>query len=269
MSETATAALVDAATIEAFHEDGVVVLRGLFADWVEPLRAAVADNMADPGPWHRNYTSGAARFFGDYCNWTRFGAYRDFIEHSPAGAAARELMGSKTARIFHEHLLVKEAGADIPTPWHHDAPYYCVKGSQTVSLWMPLDPVSRAISLESIAGSHLWGKLFRPRRVDGTTYDHETDDLTDMPDINTTRDDYRILGWDLAPGDAIAFNFMTVHGAPGNPTGGARRAFSTRWLGDDVVYADRGGATSPPFPHLVGRLQPGDALPAEEFPVIA
>jgi ectoine hydroxylase-related dioxygenase (phytanoyl-CoA dioxygenase family) len=255
-------------TIATFHSDGVVVLRGLFADWIDPLRDGAAANLAQPGPYHRNYTSGAARFFGDYCNWRSIAPFRDFIEHSPAAEVARQLMQARSARIFHEHLLVKEAGADIPTPWHHDAPYYCVTGQQTVSLWLPLDPVPRAICLESVAGSHAWGKLFRPRRFDGTTYDHNTDDLTDMPDISGERDQYRIMAWDLAPGDAIAFNFMTVHGAPGNTTAGGRRAFSTRWMGEDVVYADRGGVTSPPFPHLA-HLRHGDPLPADEFPVIA
>ncbi len=256
-------------TVQTFREDGVVVLRGLFADWIEPLREGAARNMAAPGPMHRNYTSGGARFFGDYCNWAQIPEYRAFVEQGPAAEVARQLMQSRVARIFHEHLLVKEAGADIPTPWHHDSPYYCVSGQQTVSLWLPLDPVSQAICLESVAGSHAWGKLFRPRRFDGTAYDHKTDDLVEMPDISADRDAYRILSWDLEPGDCIAFHFMTVHGAPGNTTGGARRAFSTRWMGEDVVYADRGGTTSPPYPHLAERLRPGDALPDDEFPIIA
>jgi len=83
------------------------------------------------------------------------------------------------------------------------------------------------------------------------------------------RADYRILGWDLAPGDAIAFNFHAVHGAPGNPGGTARRVVSVRWLGDNAVYADRGGETSPPYPQLAGKLKAGDPLPESDFPFIA
>lgn len=256
-------------TRAAFQEDGVVVLRGLFTDWIEPLREGTARNMAEPSPMHRNYTKGGARFFGDYCNWAAIPEFRSFVLDSPAAEVARQLMGSHKARIFHEHLLVKESGADIPTPWHHDGPYYCVDGQQTVSLWLPLDPVPREICLESVAGSHLWGKLFRPRRFDGSAYDHDNDALVEMPDISANRDDYRIMGWDLDLGDCIAFNFMTVHGAPGNMTAGSRRAFSTRWFGEDVVYADRGGTTSPPYPHLTGKLKTGDPLPEDEFPVVA
>jgi ectoine hydroxylase-related dioxygenase (phytanoyl-CoA dioxygenase family) len=264
-----TPPLISPESLTAFRDDGVVVLRGLFADWVAPLREGTRHNLEHPSPLHRNYTNGGARFFGDYCNWAEIPEFRAFVTGSPAGEVARQLMGSRVARIFHEHLLVKEAGADIPTPWHHDSPYYCVDGQQTCSLWLPLDPVPRAICLESVAGSHAWGKLFRPRRFDGTAYDHTCDDLVEMPDISANRDAYRILSWDLAPGDCIAFNFMTVHGAPGNLTAGSRRAFSTRWFGEDAVFADRGGATSPPFPHLAARLKAGDPLPEDDFPVIS
>ncbi len=256
-------------TLDTFHTDGVVLLRGLFADWVDPLREGAHRNLLNPSPLHRNYTQGGARFFGDYCNWGAIPEFSAFVYNSPAGEIARQLMRSRVARIFHEHLLIKEAGADIPTPWHHDSPYYCVAGQQTASLWLPLDPVPRAICLESVAGSHTWGKLFRPRRFDGTAYDHTTDDLHEMPDISASRGEYRIVSWDLEPGDCIAFNFMTVHGAPGNRTATGRRAFSTRWFGEDAIYADRGGATSPPYPHLAKRLRAGDPLPLDEFPVIA
>lgn len=255
----------------AFSRDGAVVLRGLFKDWVEPLRAGIAYNEAHPGVSFRNYTpdTSGGRFFGDYCNWNRIEAFKDFIENGPAASIAQSLMGSQRVRIFHEHVLVKEAGADKITPWHHDEPYYCVSAEQSVSLWIPLDPVPRHTTVEFVAGSHKWGKLFRPRKFTGVAYDHKSDRLEDMPDIDAHRDDYTILGWDLEPGDAVAFNYHTVHGAPGNAGGThSRRVVSFRWLGDNAVYMDRGGETSPPYPHLAARLKSGDPLPTDEFPFI-
>lgn len=255
---------------EAFARDGAVVIRGLFKDWIEPLRAAVAYNLEHPGPFFRNYSPGQAtgRFFGDYCNWPNNPGYRAFVERGPAAALARELMGAQRARIFHEHVLIKEPGSDKPSPWHHDAPYYCVSAEQTVSIWLPLDPVPRATCLEFVAGSHRWGKLFRPRKFTGVDYDHNAP-LEPMPDIEAHRGDYRILGWELEPGDAIAFDYLSVHGAPGNASSEhSRRVISTRWLGDNACYVDRGGETSPPYPHLVGRLRHGQALPEDEFPFI-
>jgi ectoine hydroxylase-related dioxygenase (phytanoyl-CoA dioxygenase family) len=70
----------------------------------------------------------------------------------------------------------------------------------------------------------------------------------------------------MEPGDAIAFSFRTVHGAPANRSARPRRVFSSRWVGDDAVFADRGGRTSPPFPGL--SLRDGAPLDAPEFPVV-
>ena len=47
-------------------------------------------------------------------------------------------MDSATARFFHEHVLVKEPRTESRTPWHHDLPYYCIDGTQTVSFRTPL-----------------------------------------------------------------------------------------------------------------------------------
>jgi hypothetical protein len=41
--------------IETFKRDGVVLLEGIFDDWIETLRAGVDNNMADPGPYGRDY----------------------------------------------------------------------------------------------------------------------------------------------------------------------------------------------------------------------
>jgi ectoine hydroxylase-related dioxygenase (phytanoyl-CoA dioxygenase family) len=256
--------------IDSFREDGAVLLPGVFRDWVETLRRGIERNLTEPGPHQRIYTpqGGSGRFVGDYCNWARIPEYRDFVFESPAAETARQLMGSRTARFFHEHILVKEPETREPTPWHHDQPYYCVDGAQNVSLWIPLDRVPRDVCVEFVAGSHRWGRWFRPRKFTGIAYDHKADRLEDMPDISAHRADYRLLSWDVEPGDAIAFHFLTVHGAPGNLSSNRRRAFAARWLGDDAIYAVRHGETSPPFPGLDQRLKPGDALAADEFPLV-
>ena len=100
--------------------------------------------MASPSADARIYDSkGGGRFFGDFCNWARFPELEELAFKSPAAAIAARLMRSRTVRLFHDHVLVKEPGADVPTPWHQDAPYYCVKGEKTCSLWIPLDRVPR------------------------------------------------------------------------------------------------------------------------------
>jgi len=71
----------------------------------------------------------------------------------------------------------------------------------------------------------------------------------------------------MAPGDVIAFHALTLHGASGNlSTSRRRRAWATRWCGDDARYAARVGQVSPP---LEGHgLKPGDRLECELFPKV-
>lgn len=252
---------------DAFQKNGVAVLRGVFEPWVERLRAGVDALMADPSPLERSVVpkDGSAPFFQDLCNWQRIPEFEDFVRHSDAARIAARLMRSKTARFFHDHILVKRPGSSTVTPWHQDQPYYCVEGQQSVSFWIPLDPVPRDIVMECVSGSHLWGKGFRPMRFDGSKL-YEKDDFEPMPDIEAMRDTLDIAAWSLEPGDAIAFSFRTVHGAPANTSAGMRRVFSARWVGDDAVYAKRAGRTSPPFPGLT--LADGAPFDDPLFPVV-
>ena len=125
---------IDEETIAAYQADGVVVLRGAFAGWVEPLRAGIAALMADPSPLERTVrpADGSAPFFQDLCNWQRIPSSKSFV-HRPAAGDRRCLMRSRTARFFHDHVLVKQPGSSTVTPWHQDQPYYCVEGQQSAS----------------------------------------------------------------------------------------------------------------------------------------
>jgi ectoine hydroxylase-related dioxygenase (phytanoyl-CoA dioxygenase family) len=254
--------------VATYQQDGVVVLRGIFRDWVERLGQGIAAVRAQPSEFERSVhpKDGTASFFQDYCNWPRIAAFRAFVFESPAGEAAARLMGSSEARFFHEHVLVKDAGNSTVTPWHHDEPYYCVQAEQSVSFWIPLDPVSRATTLECVGGSHRWSVGgFRPTRFDGSPL-YAEDDFRAMPDIDAQRDRLTIRAWEMEPGDAVAFHFRTIHGAPANRSSTARRVFSARWMGSDARFVRRKGRTSPPFPGLA--LDDGAPLDVAEFPLV-
>lgn len=260
-------ALITSETIAAYDRDGAVLIKGLLADYVGLLTETVAANMATPSAFERTYkpADGSAMFFQDYCNWQRFDGYRKTIYESVMAECAALLMHSKTARIFHEHVLVKEPGNSMKTPWHQDQPYYLVEGRQSVSFWVPLDRVPREIGVEYVAGTHTLGRDWRPQRFDGSTL-YPNDDAEAVPDIDNRRGDFTLLGWDMEPGDAVAFNFRTLHGAPANHTTNRRRAVSFRWVGDDARFARRKGRTSPPFPHL--DFEDGAPFEGPDFPVV-
>ena len=252
--------------IDAYERDGAVLVKGLFKDQIEQLRAGIEHNMADPGPYAaENLKEGeGGRFFDDYCNWTRIPEFKAAIHASPAAAVAAELMKSKTVQMFHDHVLVKEPGTSKPTPWHQDSPYYFVEGEQTVSFWSPLDPVSEA-SLRCISGSHRWEKPVLPTRwLAETSFYPNEDDYLPVPDPDA--EGMRVLEWAMEPGDAVAFNYKTLHGARGNDSTQRRRAFSLRLLGDDARYIERPGPTSPPFPGH--DMKAGQKLRTDWFPML-
>ncbi|WP_166417242.1 phytanoyl-CoA dioxygenase family protein [Cochlodiniinecator piscidefendens] len=252
--------------IDAYQRDGVVVVKGLFKDHVETLRAGVEKNMTEPGPYAaENLKAGeGGRFFDDYCNWTRISEFEDVIRNSEAGAVAAGLMQSQKVQVFHDHVLVKEPGTSKPTPWHQDGPYYFVEGQQNVSFWSPLDPVREA-SLRCVAGSHLWEKPVLPTRwLSEENFYPDDDAYMQVPDPDAEGMD--IKEWEMEPGDAVAFNYGILHGARGNNAGLRRRAFSLRLVGDDARYVERAGPTSPPFPGH--DMKPGQTLREDWFPTI-
>ena len=252
--------------IDDFQRDGAVVVRGVFADWIDRMAEGVAENMEAPGEYASENDVSEGRFFDDYCNWTRIAAFEDVARNSPAAELAARAMRSQTAQFFHDHVLVKEPGTPKPTPWHQDAPYYFVEGAQTVSIWIPLDPV-RDASLRFIAGSHKWDKLVRPVSWsdDSDFYDGDQD-WTPVPDPDASPEDTTILEWAMEPGDAVLFDYKTAHGARGNATQNRRRALSLRWVGDDARYVERPGRTSPPFPGH--GMSAGERLREDWFPIL-
>jgi ectoine hydroxylase-related dioxygenase (phytanoyl-CoA dioxygenase family) len=252
--------------IETYQTEGVVLVRGLWADWVEDLRAGVERNMAEPGPYAaENLKPGeGGRFFDDYCNWDRIPEFERVIRESAVAEVAAKLMASDRVQMFHDHVLVKEPGTSKPTPWHQDGPYYFVEGQQTVSFWSPLDPVREA-SLRCVAGSHRWEKEVLPTRwLAETSFYPDSEKYMPVPDPDA--EGMPVREWQMEPGDAVAFNYRTLHGARGNHAATRRRAFSLRLVGDDARYVERPGRTSPPYPGH--GMQPGQRLREDWFPYL-
>jgi len=129
-----------------------------------------------------------------------------------------------------------------------------------------MEPVKKA-SLRCVAGSHLWKKPVLPMRwLSESDFYPQNDQYMPVPDPDSDPTTFRILEWEMQPGDAVAFDFRTLHGARGNHSGRRRRAFSLRLLGDDARYVARPGPTSPPFPDH-GMIA-GQRLREDWFPII-
>lgn len=262
---------LDAAAIDAYARDGAVVLRGaLNTSELAQLAQGIAHNLAhlsdlalvasepdDPG-----------HFVEDFCTWQDNPAYADILQRSALPHIAAQLMQSETARLYHDHLLVKEPGTRQATPWHQDQPYYNVSGRQNVSFWIPVDPVPLASTLRFVAGSHA-GTWYMPR----TFRDHQAKwfpegTLAELPAIEAEPERFRQLAWALEPGDCVAFHMLSLHASSGVGPGNRRRVFSARYLGGDARHAPRPWRTSPPFPGLTDRLPEGAEMDDPLFPLV-
>lgn len=254
--------------IATYERDGIVCLRGVFgAEWIETLRAGVAAARARPGPFSQDHTvrGEGGGFFSDLQVYLRVPTFREFAARSPLGETAGRLMRSYRVNFLHDALWVKEPGTSRRTPWHHDQPFYCMEGEKMCVVWLPLDRIGRDVCLNAMAGSHRWGKRFRPERVNGGWYEGygEGDGFVAPPEAEELRRDRRRLSWDMAPGDCLVFHGMTLHGSDGNQTNAARRAVSFVLVGDDAVYVERGKETQPDY--AGNGLRHGDPIDNDYF----
>ncbi|NWF44788.1 phytanoyl-CoA dioxygenase [Hydrogenophaga sp. D2P1] len=262
---------IAADAVQAYARDGAVVLRGVLnAEELRKLEAGIEHNLAHLSPLAlvASEPDDPGRFVEDFCTWQNNPAYQQILCDGALPHIAAQLMQSRAVRLYHDHLLVKEAGTRQPTPWHQDQPYYNVGGAQNVSFWIPVDPVPLASTLRFVAGSHT-GTWYMPRTFrdqqarwfpDGT--------LAELPPIDAEPDRYKRLAWALEPGDCVAFHMLSLHASSGTGPGSRRRVFSARYLGDDAVHAPRPWRTSPPFPGLEERLPEGAPMDAPNFPLV-
>ncbi len=259
--------LLNEKIVDDFQLNGVCIIKNVInKHWLNILAEGIEENFKKPSQYKCVYEKiqGNEIFYDDYCNWNRIKQYKDFFFKSDIAIIASELMQSKEVNLFHEHVLIKEPGSKKKTPWHQDQSYYCVNGKDNCSLWIPLDPIAKTVCPEFIRGSHKWNNKYLPTKFFGESYKKKDDEFEKIPDIENERSNFDIVSWDMQPGDIIAFNFSTIHGAPGNLSINRRRAFSARFFGDDATYIKRKGETSPPFPGLT--LNDGDKLNSNFFP---
>jgi len=257
--------------IAAFHTDGAVCLRQVLSkDEIALLRRGIDANLAAPSGRAKvaSRTDDPGHFIEDFCSWQENEHYRRFIFESSLAAIAAALMESRSVRLYHDHMLTKEPGTRQRTPWHQDQPYYNIEGRQNASFWIPVDPVSRAATLELVAGSHL-GPWLMPRTfMDAQAKWFPEGQLAELPDIDRERERHRILGWQIEPGDVVCFHMLTLHASAGVEGTRRRRVFSVRFLGDDIVHAPRAWKTSPDFPGLDAALAPGVPMEHPLFPLL-
>lgn len=225
--------------LRRYREDGVVVLRNaLESNWLRLIEIGIEEARANMSLTGRFMSRKVDGYGMDIFLWKRIDALRDLVYYGPFARLAQTLIGSEEVRFFYDQMFVKEAGTDVPTPWHQDLSFWPIRGEQICSFWIPLDRVDvQSSGLLYVKGSHKWARRFKAISPDyvAAIIDESMDDV---PDINADPSKYELLSWDMAPGDVLAFHPLTLHGSYGNTSRTRRRrALALRFTGDDVVYS--------------------------------
>lgn len=218
-------------------------------------------------------------------------------ERSNATKLTNEL---NVTRLFYDQLFVKLPGGNVKTPYHHDRTFWPIRDDidmenatsarldsnnnsnssssistnnntmlavcEILTLWFPLDHVtSMNGKLNFIKGSHKWRRRFQAISV-GEIPGLINESLSKLPTNLEQQFADDLLSFDMAPGDALAFSFSTVHGGGKNahPTS-SRRALAVRFANDQCRYAPSQHTMVIPFDH---GLEPGEKLRGEIFPQI-
>lgn len=258
---------------EHYRRDGVVLLRRvLHPEWLMLLELGLARVMGDGRQSKfRFYEGEETEFIETVRNFEVNPEIQRLLYDSPIADVVGAIIGSDNVWLYSDEFFIKDGGGCGRTPWHQDMSYFPIEGEQVASMWISLDPLTRAECLEMIPGTHHTTRYdgFDPQAVaEDPTTPYYGQDLPPLPDIEAERDKWNIVSYDIEPGDVIILHPGVLHG--GGPTGenGRRRALTVRLYGDDIVYGERPGS-KPPAPFIPGlslALKPGDPLRHRAYP---
>jgi ectoine hydroxylase-related dioxygenase (phytanoyl-CoA dioxygenase family) len=283
-------AMIDPGLRRTYERDGVVHLPAAFdARWVARLREGierVIERSRDPAwPREREFRyspqnplsvsggTGGVTVGGTMAMHVvpHDPVFEEWIRESPAAALVGDVVGARHLRYWQDAVFIKEGRGDDGTPWHNDYCTWPFAGERLPILWIALDDVGpEDAPLVTVRGSHTdpW-RYYSPMSPPGlavTDQYHAWDELL----AKATNPDAVLDVWTVRAGDALVMHSKLIHCSRPRTSAkpGRRTSFSTRWLGDDAIWA--------PDPYTFRiekllahpRMVPGRAPPDELFPIV-
>lgn len=259
---------------DEFDRDGAVLIRQVVpAATCGALHAAIEQCRAEPSEHYARLSSSDRPLVdSDLFRWFDVDDIRAALFSSPLPGLAAALLGTEAVVLVEDQWFASAPGADTPSPWHQDEPYYNIAG-EFVTLWLALDAAPAGAALSVVPGSHRWGRTFAP--VEFVAADLVADSATIAGDGGLEQLTAETLAanpprrWDVDAGDVIALHPLTLHSAGAEPVAGRWfRRLSTRWAAPDARYTDRGEQAASFWHKLPHGLADGDPLACDVFPLI-
>lgn len=245
-----------------FLHDGHATIRGLVprAD-IAAFRPVIAGAVAAHQTDSQGRIDDYSRLFTQVTNvWRLDEAAREIVFDKRFAAAAAELLGVDSVRLYHDQALFKPAGA-ARTPWHQDRFYWPLDTEATLTMWLPLVDVDETMGPMMFAsGSH------RARDLGDIAISERTD--RDLERLIAER------GWPVATepvraGDATFHAGATLHSA------GPNRSAATREVLTVIYYAAGTRVVEPANDHqrvdlevFLPGARPGDEAKSPLNPVL-
>ena len=210
----------------SFDANGYAVKPGLFG------KAAVCSILEDIEDLHDRMAEAPSDGVG--ISWEEFGdvnmprLIRQLMHSELVSPTLNEMLRSDTmldvvealigpdVSLYHSKLLMKAANDGSAIPWHQDYAYWKQEGNAPlmVNCMVAIDraDVENGCT-QFVPGSHKWGLQEHERE--------KTSFGVFLPGHYQKREDATPL--EMAPGDAVFFNALVIHGSAPNLSGRSRR----------------------------------------------
>jgi ectoine hydroxylase-related dioxygenase (phytanoyl-CoA dioxygenase family) len=142
---------------------------------------------------------------------------------------AADLMGVEGVRIYHDQALFKEPGGGH-TPWHQDQIYWPLDTDKTITMWMPLVPISEQVGSMTFASES--NKIGFINKMAISDESHRT-----LAQYIDGKGFEQVTYGAMAAGDVTFHSGWTVHSAPGNPTETMRKVMTVIYYADGTRVA--------------------------------
>ncbi|TDF98562.1 phytanoyl-CoA dioxygenase family protein [Paenibacillus piri] len=251
--------------ISFYRDNGFVLLEHVVSgEELAELREAMEEVMAADSELSFDREKGSAYYniLNQKVNtWRDSAGMAKFSLHPRFAEIALQLTGAAAIRLFHDHGLWKMPHDSKPTPWHQDAPYWPMRQTGALSMWLALDDVDVSNGcMMFVPGSHNVGKLTginfeQPRSI----FDEVEGTAMNAPVVVP-----------LKAGSCTFHHGLTFHYAHANRTDKPRRVLAVIYMPDGTVFQSRNGSGI--NDHVVTKAVPfrdGDPLAGRFFPVLA
>lgn len=195
----------------------------------------------------------------------------DWLTDSPAAETVGTLMGATSVRFWMDATFIKSGDdPDSATPWHNDVCTFPFSGEHLPSFWVALTDVGRDNApMITLAGSNRDPHRYHsPLSRQDVTLDgyRPWDELV----ARTQAPDADIRVWEANAGDILLIHPKTIHASLPRAAGvpGKRIAFTTRWIGSDVVWQPDALSASIPRLSENPAMVAGKPPPESLFPTL-